>query len=62
MTDAQYMRTRVDPDALISFYDALEADRERMETYFDRSDDCVDGGGSELVRALLANGWRPPQS
>jgi hypothetical protein len=58
----QYMRVKTDPDALDAFYTALEQQGRDMDTYYDRDIDCVDGGGSDVVNALLAAGWTPPAS
>jgi hypothetical protein len=57
------MVTEIDPTLYDAFYSALETQGpDRIETYYDREIDCVDGHGSEVVKALLAAGWTPPQS
>jgi len=53
--------TRTDPALYDAFYSALEAQGpDRIETYYDRDGDCVDGHGSEVIKALIAAGWAPP--
>jgi hypothetical protein len=60
--------TKTDADAYAAFYGAMEAAFKRgdergyapFETYFDADGDRVDGHGSEIINALLAAGWIPP--
>jgi hypothetical protein len=55
--------TEIDPSLYDAFYAALEAQGpDVIETYYDRESDCVDGHGSEVIKALIAAGWTPPQS
>lgn len=59
--------TEVDERAREAFHAALDAEDARrsaegwhLETTHDREGDYVDGHATEVVRALLAHGWRPP--
>jgi hypothetical protein len=53
--------TSTDEAAFDAFFAALEAQGpDKIETYYDRDTDKVDGNGSEVVNALLAAGWAPP--
>jgi hypothetical protein len=53
--------TRTDPALYDAFYAALEAQGpDRVETYYDRDCDRIDGNGSEIIKALIEAGWTPP--
>jgi hypothetical protein len=60
--------TRCDEHAYGAFFGALRAAFDHgdqtgkyYETYFDHETDRVDGNGSEIINALIAYGWKPPE-
>ena len=67
MTDDEPRTHYVNTPEITKFFDALEAANVGSQTdryphgFFDRPCGVVDAHGPEIVAALLAAGWRPPE-